>query len=63
MSIGENIARLREERGLTQRDLAANVGVSQSMIAQIERGTKTVTYPLAKVIAGVFNVDVRSLDE
>ena len=63
VSIGENIARLRKERGLTQRDLAADVGVNQSMIAQIERGTKAVTYSLAKEIAEVLNVDIRSLDE
>ncbi len=51
MSIGENIKHLRESRNLKQSELAEIVGVTQSMIAQLERGTKTLTVPLGKDIA------------
>ena len=51
MSVGENIAKLRNEIGLSQRELAEGVGISQSMVAQIERGSKALTVPLAKQIA------------
>lgn len=63
MSVGENIKRLREAASLSQRELAAAVGVNQSMIAQIERGTKAVSYSLAKAIAGVLNVNMNAFDE
>lgn len=48
--ISENLKRMREEKGLSQSQLAKLVGVSQGMIAQVERGTKTLTLPTAKAI-------------
>lgn len=51
MSIAENIARLRKDKGWTQEMLAGRVNVHQSMIAQIERGTKVPTMLLGKDIA------------
>jgi transcriptional regulator with XRE-family HTH domain len=35
--IGENIARVRMARGLTQRELAQKIGKSQAMVAKVER--------------------------
>lgn len=37
-TIGENIRRKREERGLTQKELADKVGVTFGAISQIESG-------------------------
>ncbi|MEM4700041.1 MAG: CBS domain-containing protein [Candidatus Nezhaarchaeales archaeon] len=37
--IGKELKKLREEAGLTQRQLAQLAGVSQSLISRIERGT------------------------
>lgn len=51
MSIGENIKNLRKNRNFTQAQLAEMVGVGQSMIAQIERGTKVPTMTLGMDIA------------
>ena len=51
MSIGENIKRLREGRNLTQIQLSEMINVTQSMVAQLERGSKTLTVPLGKDIA------------
>jgi transcriptional regulator with XRE-family HTH domain len=41
-TVGERIARLRKERGLTQRELAAKIGVSRSVIMDYERGKNHV---------------------
>ncbi len=61
MSIGENIKLLRTNNGIKQTELAEKVGISQAMLAQIERGTKTVTLPLGKLIAEVFSCSVDDL--
>ena len=58
MGIGERIAKLRKWANLTQKQLAEMVGVSGGMIAQIERGTKTVSLQLGKMIARALNVDI-----
>ena len=51
MNVGMNIKAKREEVGMQQVELAAKVGVSQSMICQIERGTKACTMQLGAEIA------------
>lgn len=50
MSIGGNLKRLREGKGLTQEGLAKRVGISQTMVAQVERGSKTLTLPTADAV-------------
>lgn len=60
MSIGENIKEMRQRNSWTQEELAEKIGIKQSMVAQIERGTKTLTVPLGKEIADVFGC---TLDE
>lgn len=61
MSIGENIKRLRESKNYTQKELAEAVNVTQSMINQIERGTKTLTVPLGCELAKVLDCDLADL--
>lgn len=58
MSIGENIKNRRKAFGMTQEKLADTVGINQSMVAQIERGTKSVTLRLAADMAKVLQCDV-----
>jgi len=41
-AIGRRIAEARKERRLTQRDLAAKLGVGTQVIAHIEQGRDTV---------------------
>ncbi|MBS6510098.1 MAG: helix-turn-helix transcriptional regulator [Clostridiales bacterium] len=43
---------------MTQKQLAGMVGVSGGMIAQIERGTKTLSLQLGKMIARALKVDI-----
>lgn len=44
MSIGENIKERRKAAGLTQDQLAKQVGVSFQMISAVERGQKLPAY-------------------
>ena len=53
--VGENVRRLRLERGLTQEELAQRVGVYQSAIGQVERGE---TNPLVSTLIQI----ARALD-
>ena len=61
MTTAQIIKQKREGKSLSQAELAEAVGVSRGMIAQIERGTKMVTLPLAKELAEVFGCDVNAL--
>lgn len=63
MSIGENIKRIREENGLKQIELAEKLNISQSMVCQIERGTKVPSLPLGNEIAEVLNCSIDELVE
>ena len=58
MGMGERVAEFRKRANLTQEELAQKAGVTQGMIGQIERGTKTVSIQLAKTLAKVFEVDI-----
>jgi putative transcriptional regulator len=48
------VKELRKERGLTQEELAAAIGVSRQTIISIERGRYVPSLPLALKIAGFF---------
>lgn len=61
MSIGANTRRLRIGAGLTQAALAAQIGIGTSMLSQIERGTKTLTLPLAAEVARVLECSIYDL--
>ena len=57
MSIGERLKKLREERGMTQAELAAKVGTcQQTMIASIEAGTKPMPLGTAIALSDIFGV-------
>ena len=61
MSIGERVRKLREERGMTQAELAQKVGnCQQTMIASIEKGSKALPLATAITMAEVFGI---TLDE
>lgn len=47
----ERVKEVRARRGLSQRDLAARVGMSQAAIARIERGARKVRLDEANAIA------------
>lgn len=41
-SIAENIRKLREQRGMTQEELAELAGISQSHLSKIEAGSRNI---------------------
>jgi transcriptional regulator with XRE-family HTH domain len=61
MSIGERIAALRRERGLSQADLAAATGVSRSAVAQWETDRAGQVSGNLSRIAAVLDVSVEVL--
>lgn len=61
MSIGANIKSRRLKIGLSQKELAEAVNVHQSMICQIERGTKMPTLLLSKEIADALHCQINDL--
>lgn len=61
MSVGENIARIRTNNNMTQEELAKAVGISQSMVTQIERGSKIPSIILANVIAKTLGADIKDI--
>ncbi|AEE91170.1 Helix-turn-helix domain protein [Tepidanaerobacter acetatoxydans Re1] len=52
------LAMLRNSKGLTQRDLANELGVSPSTIAMYEIGERTPGLKMAKIIADFFGVGI-----
>lgn len=49
--IGERIAAIRKEKGMTQRDLAERCGLHDSHIARIEKGRYSVGFDTLQTIA------------
>ena len=65
MQFGERVHQLRTQRGLTQRDLAAKIGVSDTYISKVENENLHFgDFPSEKFIhklAGVLNADEEEL--
>ncbi len=61
MNIGDRIAEIREQLGLSQSGLAREVGISQSAISQIEAGERNPTYEMLRQIATALGVSVAHL--
>lgn len=51
MAFSKNLKKMREEKGLTQAELARAVNVSQPMIAQYETEVRVPSAPTALAIA------------
>ena len=54
----ENLKLLRKERGLSQRELAAEVGVTQQCISEWERGGMEPTLSYLWKLADLFGVSI-----
>jgi len=60
-SLPERLKYLRQARGLSQKDLAEQAGVSQSTIAQIESGRKDPSISTVRAIAGALDTETAVL--
>lgn len=55
--LGEKLRELRRERGVSQKDMAAAIGVSPAYLSALEHGRRGApTWPLLQKIIGYFNV-------
>ncbi len=62
-NVGDNIKVRRQALGLTQENLADALGLSRSMIAQIERGSKVPNVMLGRDIARILQCSLDDLVE
>ena len=62
-SIGENIKRLRSEKGLTQKALADLLGTSQQNLAQYEKDKRKPKFDTIRKLAEALQVDYKDIDE
>lgn len=59
--LGRRVAEYRQERRLSQRDLAAAAGISQDAVSRFELGTRTPTVGTLYDLARALGVDVSLL--
>jgi len=57
-AIGSHLRRLRKERGLTQAELARQIGIQQSDLSRMEKGEYRVSLDNLFKILGVFDLDL-----
>lgn len=56
MDVSTKIAKLRKDFDLTQKELSDKIGINQSVLNRIEKGTRSVRDDELKAIADYFNV-------
>ncbi len=56
MSVGQNIKRARENAHMTQTELAAVLGMPQSVLARMELGTRCLPFERAVQLSEILNV-------
>ena len=61
MSIGENIKKLRGEKGVTQNQMAKDLFMTNQMLCAIENDLKQPSLNIALAIASYFGVSVERL--
>ena len=53
--IGEKIRKHRKNNGLTQEELANEIGLSRASIVQIEQGKQKISIHILYKVANIFN--------
>ncbi|MFA6354524.1 MAG: UDP-N-acetylglucosamine 1-carboxyvinyltransferase [Candidatus Paceibacterota bacterium] len=61
VKIGQFITQLREERGITQQELAETLNTSQSAVARMENGEQNFTTEMLSKISHILNRDIITL--
>jgi len=59
--LGDNIARLRKERKMTQEDLAKELNITYQAVSKWENGVSSPDISNLKLIAGIFGVTIDEL--
>lgn len=63
MAFAQNVKRLREEKGLTQQELAKLIEVAQPTVARYEKGMKVPTIITGVLLAKTLNTTCEQLVE
>ncbi|TVP53664.1 MAG: XRE family transcriptional regulator [Gemmatimonadales bacterium] len=61
MPLGENLRRIRTERGLSQSELGEMAGLHQSVISNLERNVHSPRLETLKRVAGALELSVPGL--
>ena len=56
---GLSLRGLRTREGITQRELAARLGLRQHHVSEMEKGVRPITLEMAKRIGGAYNVSYK----
>lgn len=59
--IGNNVRKLRNDRGMSQQDLADYCNIAKSTIQRIENGSMNPTILMLQSISKILGVEVESL--
>ncbi|MBL7813251.1 MAG: helix-turn-helix transcriptional regulator [Bacteroidetes bacterium] len=59
--IGQNISRIRREKGLSQEKLAGEAGIDRTYMTSIEKGKRSISVAVALKIANALNVSIMEL--
>ena len=59
--IGVNIRRFRQEKNMTQAEVAAKAGINTNTYAKVERGVQTASTPILEDIAKALGVELFEL--
>lgn len=56
-NLGSRVKEVRQQAGLTQKEFALELGISQNHVSNIENGKEKVSLPIIKLISYKFNID------
>lgn len=59
--LGENLKRIRTEKGITQSDIAKSLGVSRGFVSNIENGKRNPTLSTISRLAKAVDVPTEEL--
>jgi len=62
-SFGEFIRKERENRGWTQTDLGAKLGINSGAISKIEHGRKIISSNKLDTLAEIFSIEITKIKE
>lgn len=61
VSLGKRIRQLRKERGWRQIDLAAQIGINENYVSDLELGKKEICIRTLKATASAFGIPLHEL--
>lgn len=61
MTFGENLKSIRNKKRLSQREFAAQVGLSQSYLGDLENNRKNISIYVAVNLAKQLNISINKL--